>query len=67
MSRNIYAKPLGAGIIGQMSKNRALSRYLAELGRKGGKARTSKMTPAERTKLARKAAEARWVKAKRGA
>jgi hypothetical protein len=49
-----------------MSKNRTLSKYLAELGRKGGKARTGKMTPVERTKLARKAAEARWAKKRTG-
>jgi hypothetical protein len=49
-----------------MSKNRTLSKYLAELGRKGGKARTDKMTPAERKNLARKAAEARWDKVREG-
>ncbi len=31
-----------------------------ELGRKGGKARAEKMTPAQRTEIARKAAKARW-------
>jgi len=38
-------------------------KYLASLGRKGGKARTQKMTPKERKELARKAAQARWAKA----
>ncbi|NQV59555.1 MAG: RNA-binding protein [Alphaproteobacteria bacterium] len=33
------------------------------LGRKGGKARAAKMTPAQRRKIAMKAAEARWKKA----
>jgi hypothetical protein len=47
-----------------MAKNRMLSKYLAELGRKGGKARTKQMTPAERKELARKAAQARWAKQK---
>jgi len=65
MSRIFYAKPLGAGIISPMAKNRTLSKYLAELGRKGGKARTDKMTPGERKSLARKAAEARWAKEKK--
>jgi hypothetical protein len=36
----------------------ALSRYLAELGRKGGKKRLETMTPEERSKVARKAARA---------
>ena len=31
-----------------------------ELGRKGGKARSEKMTPARRSEIARKAAAARW-------
>jgi hypothetical protein len=31
-------------------------------GLKGGKARAAKMTPAQRTEAARKAAEARWTK-----
>jgi hypothetical protein len=32
----------------------------AELGRKGGKARAEKMTPAQRAEAARKAAAKRW-------
>jgi phage gp16-like protein len=63
MSRNTYAKPSGwYSVLNQMAKNRVLSKYLAELGRKGGKARTNQMTPAERKQLARKAAQARWAK-----
>ena len=31
-----------------------------ELGRKGGKARSEKMTPERRSEIARKAAAARW-------
>jgi hypothetical protein len=34
----------------------------AELGRKGGKARAEKMTPAQRADAARKAAAKRWAK-----
>lgn len=38
---------------------------LGKLGaKKGGKARMKQLTPAERTELARKAAEARWGKRK---
>ncbi len=32
-----------------------------ELGRKGGKARAAKMTPARRSEIARKAAAKRWA------
>lgn len=43
-------------------KSDELRKYLASLGRKGGKARTQQMTAAERKELARKAALARWAK-----
>ncbi len=33
-----------------------------ELGRKGGKARAAKMTPEQRSEIARKAAAKRWEK-----
>lgn len=33
-----------------------------ELGRKGGKARASKLTPEQRAEIARKAAAKRWTK-----
>ncbi len=33
-----------------------------ELGRKGGKARAAKMTPAQRSEVAKKAAAKRWSK-----
>ena len=36
----------------------------AEMGRKGGKARAQRMTPAQRTEAARRAAEKRWGKSK---
>jgi len=48
----------------------AVSKYLAEIGRKGGKvsatARMKKLTPEQRKEIARKAAQARWRKAKPG-
>jgi general stress protein YciG len=40
-----------------MSKS-VLSKYLAELGRKGGKARLKKMTAEKRAEIARKAGQA---------
>jgi hypothetical protein len=43
---------------------RKKDRAAVALGRKGGKATAKKLTAEERTASARKAAEARWVKAK---
>jgi hypothetical protein len=37
------------------------SRAASELGRKGGKARAEKMTAAERSRIAKKAASMRWA------
>jgi hypothetical protein len=46
-----------------------ISRIMAEMGRKGGKIggkrRLSTMTKADRVKVAKRAAQARWKKAKR--
>ena len=46
-----------------------ISKYLAEIGRrgglKGGRARMDSMTPKQRKALAKKAAEARWSKVKK--
>ena len=45
-----------------------MSKYLAEIGRKGGKAsgdaRMEKLTPEKRSEIAKNAAAARWAKAK---
>ncbi len=41
---------------GDDGKNKAA----VELGRKGGRARAEKMTPEQRSEVARKAAQARW-------
>jgi hypothetical protein len=43
----------------------SLRRYLAELGRKGGKASAHNMTAEERSEKARAAAVARWSKGKK--
>ncbi len=49
-----------------MAKKPADSKYLAEIGRKGGKksgeSRMEKMTPDQRQAVAKKAAAARWGK-----
>lgn len=36
----------------------------AQLGSKGGKARAAKLSPKQRSKIAKRAATARWLKAK---
>ena len=38
--------------------------YFAKFGKQGGKARAKKLTPEQRKESARKAANARWKKAK---
>src|ERR1035441_6735004 len=49
-----------------MPRQSAVSKYLAEIGRKGGKAsgkaRMEKLTPEQRAAVARTAAAARWAK-----
>jgi hypothetical protein len=49
-----------------MARKTAVSKYLAEIGRKGGKAsgkaRMVKLTPEQRAAVARTAAAARWAK-----
>ena len=42
-----------------------LSSAAAEMGRKGGKARAKKLTAAERSAIAKKAAEKRWKSGKK--
>lgn len=48
-----------------------LSAYLSEIGRRGGKKKVAKgfaaLTPAQRTKLAKKAAKAKWSRIKKKA
>jgi hypothetical protein len=46
-------------------KRSVLSQHLSKLGRKGGKARLTTMTPERRREVASNAAKKRWAKAKR--
>ena len=39
---------------------------VSEMARMGGKARAAKLSPAQRTEIAKKAVEARWAKEKGG-
>jgi hypothetical protein len=41
-------------------QNKAVTKYLADLGARGGKAAAANMTPQQRTERARKAARARY-------
>jgi hypothetical protein len=45
-----------------MAKKKEKDPHAVALGRKGGKARIHKMTPEQRTEIARKAVLARWAK-----
>lgn len=45
---------------GEIEDERELSSAAAELGRKGGKARAKKLTPEDRSRIAKGAAAARW-------
>jgi hypothetical protein len=42
--------------------DKTLKKYFSELGKKGNKARNEKLTPTERTAIAKKAVEARLAK-----
>jgi len=52
--------------INSVARKTAVSKYLAEIGRKGGKAsgkaRMEKLTPEQRVAVAKTAAAARWAK-----
>jgi hypothetical protein len=48
-----------------MIKKKEKDANAVALGRKGGKARLLKLTPEQRSDLARKAVTARWAKAKK--
>jgi hypothetical protein len=44
---------------------KAKDSYATEFARKGGKARARKLTPEQRSEIARKAVQARWAKEKK--
>ena len=48
-----------------MTKNKDKDPHAVELGRRGGKARTLKLTAEKRREIAIKAARARWAKLKK--
>lgn len=47
--------------------DKKLSAYFSKLGKKAAKARMKKITPGERTRIARDAANARWSRRNKGA
>jgi hypothetical protein len=53
--------------LGMANKKRGKDIHAVILGRRGGKAWAAKATPEERSEAGRRAATARWAKAKRKA
>ena len=53
---------IATGEIEEDTDDDGKNKAAVELGRKGGMARAKKMTPKQRTDVARKAAQARWSK-----
>ena len=47
-----------------MPSKKEIREYFAKFGRKGGKATAAKLSPEERKRIARQAAQARWAKKK---
>ena len=68
MSNMTNLKKTKAGQYEDLKKDKGKNPHAVVLGRlgglKGGKARAEKLTPYERTEIAKKAAEARWSKKK---
>lgn len=53
--------------VGRMQGTRHIKMMtIKEMQSKGGKSRMSRLTPAQRKSLARKAAKARWAKSRKG-
>lgn len=50
-----------------MATKQEIREYFAKFGRKGGKLAASRMSPEERREKMRRAAQARWAKAKKKA
>lgn len=50
------------GVVKMAAITKKKNAAAVSLGRKGGKARLTTMTPEQRTELAKKAANARWAK-----
>ncbi len=53
---------IATGEIEDKTDDNGKNKAAVELGRKGGKARAAKMTPEQRSEIARNAAKARWTK-----
>jgi hypothetical protein len=57
--------PPADGVILYFVTKREIREYFAKFGKKGGKATAKNLTPEQRKASARKAAKARWAKAKK--
>jgi hypothetical protein len=58
----VMVAKIATGEIEEECEDEGKDQAAAALGRKGGKARAEKMTPAQRAEAARKAAAKRWGK-----
>ena len=58
----IMVAKIATGEIVEEAEDDGKDKAAVELGRKGGKARASKLTPERRAEIARKAAASRWAK-----
>ena len=57
---------IATGEIEDTAEDDGKNKAAQELGRKGGKARAKKLTPEQRSEIARKAAKTRWGRATNG-
>jgi len=64
LSRTNLAHPLRSVLGCFLMTKKEIGEYFAKFGRMGGRAAAAKMTPEQRKASARKAAQARWAKAK---
>jgi hypothetical protein len=49
-----------------VTMDKKLKQYFSKLGKKSAKARMQKLTPEQRTRIAKAAANARWAQEKKG-
>lgn len=63
VSRAVLIGKIATGEV-EDERDEKLSSAAAELGRKGGKARAKKLTPEERSRIAKVAAAERWASKK---
>ena len=58
----VMVAKIATGEVEEPTNDDGKNKAAVELGRRGGQARAAKMTPEQRSEIARRAAEARWHK-----